>query len=245
MKCENKARINKYVGDIFPTKYYGNVVLVEYKNYRNVKIKFLNTSFEKWARMDHLLKGSVKDTTVFGEVLSFGVNDFPECCKYVRNRWNHVMRRCYSVKFKEEYASYVRCTSSENFRSLRYFSSWWDIQVGSSNKDWQLDKDILVKGNKLYSEDTCVFVPREINNLFNKPNNSTKLIGTSLCKRSNKFRAILKNKHIGLFQTEVEAFYAYKEAKEAYIKEVAEKWKGQIDPRVYNALMNYQVEITD
>ena len=51
--------------------------------------------------------------------------------------------------------------------------------------------------------------------------------------------------HIGYFTTEIEAFHAYKEAKEAYVKEVANKWKGVLDTKVYVALMNYQVEITD
>ena len=47
------------------------------------------------------------------------------------------------------------------------------------------------------------------------------------------------------FDTPEEAFYVYKEAKEAYIKEVANKREGEIDPRVYGVLMNYKVEITD
>ena len=55
----------------------------------------------------------------------------------------------------------------------------------------------------------------------------------------------IKVTNIGSFNTEIEAFQAYKEAKEANIKEVANKWKDQIDPRVYEALMNYHVEITD
>lgn len=50
---------------------------------------------------------------------------------------------------------------------------------------------------------------------------------------------------LGNYATAEEAFYAYKEAKESYIKEVANKWKDQIDPKVYNALMNWEVEITD
>ena len=50
---------------------------------------------------------------------------------------------------------------------------------------------------------------------------------------------------LGVFDTPEEAFQAYKEAKETYIKEVANKWKDQIDPCVYQALINYQVEITD
>ena len=54
-----------------------------------------------------------------------------------------------------------------------------------------------------------------------------------------------KQEHLGCFKTEIEAFEAYKTAKELYIKEVANKFKSQIDNRAYNALMNYKVEITD
>ena len=54
-----------------------------------------------------------------------------------------------------------------------------------------------------------------------------------------------KNYSLGSFKTELEAFNAYKQAKENYLKELANKWKDKIDERAYNALMNYQVEITD
>ena len=58
-------------------------------------------------------------------------------------------------------------------------------------------------------------------------------------------RATLNNKHLGHFNTADQAFQAYKEAKEAYIKEVANKWKNQIDPRVYDALMKWEINIDD
>ncbi|MEZ1459336.1 hypothetical protein QVM56_32725, partial [Pseudomonas aeruginosa] len=51
--------------------------------------------------------------------------------------------------------------------------------------------------------------------------------------------------HLGVFNTELEAFRAYKQAKETFIKEQANKFKSQVDDRAYNALMNYTVEITD
>ena len=54
-----------------------------------------------------------------------------------------------------------------------------------------------------------------------------------------------KREHLGYFKTEVEAFNAYKVAKESFIKEQANNWKDQIDERAYEALMNYAVEITD
>ena len=121
--------------------------------------------------------------------------------------------------------------------------------MDDKGEPFHLDKDILVKGNKIYSEDTCCFVPICINNLFTLRGlkRGELLIGVS--KKGDRFCASIhkhgKQKGLGTFDTELEAFWAYKEAKEAYIKELAEKWKDQIDPRVYEALMKYQVEITD
>ena len=76
------------------------------------------------------------------------------------------------------------------------------------------------------------------------------LIGVNWCKTNKAFRAMVrrnkgKREHLGCFKTELEAFNAYKQAKEAFVKEQAEKWKSQIDERAYEALMNYTVEITD
>ena len=50
---------------------------------------------------------------------------------------------------------------------------------------------------------------------------------------------------INSFNLTPRAKKAYKTAKEFYIKEVADKWKDKIDPRAYDALYKYQVEITD
>lgn len=54
-----------------------------------------------------------------------------------------------------------------------------------------------------------------------------------------------KSEHLGYFKTELEAFNAYKQAKESFIKEQANEWKDQVDPRAYEALMNYTVNIND
>ena len=54
-----------------------------------------------------------------------------------------------------------------------------------------------------------------------------------------------KQEFLGYFNTELEAFNAYKKAKETFIKEQADKWKGKIDDRAYNALMNYEVSVDD
>ena len=54
-----------------------------------------------------------------------------------------------------------------------------------------------------------------------------------------------KHKRFGSYRTPEEAFYVYKREKEKYIKEVANKWKDKIDPRVYDALMKWEINIDD
>ena len=98
----------------------------------------------------------------------------------------------------------------------------------------------------------CVFIPSEINKVLVKREalRGEYLIGVSWHKKGKAFIAMVnknkgKQEHLGCFKTEIEAFNAYKQAKESFIKEQAEKWKGKIDDRAYEALMNYEVEITD
>lgn len=171
--------------------------------------------------------------------------------------WASMLQRCYSANTNARKGVYIGCGVSENFKSYSYFSLWCEQQKGYDNKDsnskvWHLDKDLLVKGNKIYSEDTCVFVPQQINALLTKRQNlrGEYPIGTSLNRKSGKFQANCKNGdgklvYLGLHDTPQEAFQVYKVFKESLIKEVANKYKDQLDTRAYDALMNYQVEITD
>lgn len=167
--------------------------------------------------------------------------------------WRSMLLRC-TKKFQKDNLSYAGITCSENFKSYSFFYEWCQEQIGFGNKDnngkkWCLDKDILVKGNKLYSEDTCVFVPERINNLLgsSKAIRGDYLIGVCFDKTANSFKAQCKTgkgtpKNLGRFNTEQEAFQAYKTFKEALIKNTAEAYKNQIDCRVYWALINYEVD---
>ena len=165
--------------------------------------------------------------------------------------WREMLRRCYVDSIKERTPNYKECTVDVQFHKYSYFQDWCNKQIGFNNEGWQLDKDILVKGNKLYSPETCCFVPKEINCLI-IPRKSVRgefPIGVTFDPLIGKFRSQMnrggKKTHMGLFSCPEEAFCAYKEAKEDYIKQVADKYKDQIDPRVYEVLMKYQVEITD
>ena len=105
------------------------------------------------------------------------------------------------------------------------------------------------KGSKVYSESACVFLPKEINLALStkKSQRGDCLIGVRKTKTGYQSRCNIRGKNysLGTFNTEIEAFNAYKQTKENYLKELATKWKDKIDTRAYNALMEYQVEITD
>ena len=150
----------------------------------------------------------------------------------------------------KRYPTYSDCGISDNFKSYSYFYDWCQNQVGFNSDGFDMDKDILIKGNKIYSEDTCMFVPHEINRCFIRTGNKGRYpIGVTFNKMNNKFIAFLSKNHvkthIGCFDNEANAFYAYKTEKEDYIKSLAIMFVGQIDERIYNVLMNYVVEIDD
>ena len=89
-----------------------------------------------------------------------------------------------------------------------------------------------------------------VNKLFVKSNKTRGEYPIGVSKHGDKFVAHLSKGNgkvitLGTYDTPEEAFFAYKKAKEAYIKEVAEEYKGKIPYRLYEALMNYEVEIDD
>ena len=163
--------------------------------------------------------------------------------------WNSILFRCYSEKYHLRQPSYKDVKVCEEWKYYQNFAEWFEKNYNPEiMQDWHLDKDILIKGNKIYSPETCCFVPKEINTLFTKNNAKRGKYPIGVIKEGNKYRAqlLLNNKrYIGIFNTIEEAFQAYKVAKEKYIKEVADKWKGLISDEVYQALYKYQVEMYD
>ena len=257
MKREEQLALKKadYEGKVYPSNKYGDVEIVEYINNKRAIIKFINTGYtveENWSaiRSGYIRDRSLPTTCGFGYIDIEGASIGRHMTKEYR-LWNNMVNRCYNEKELSRNPTYKDCHVSENWRYLSNFKEWCNNQIGFGNQGWHLDKDILVKGNKVYSEDTCCFVPHEINNLFTKADRirGKYPIGIYEDKQAGKFKVRIsvegKQKHVGRYYCEKEAFYAYKVAKEQYIKEVANKWKGQIDVRVYEALINWEVSIDD
>ena len=257
MKYLNDVNCKDCIGKVCKSKSSGDFKILKYNDTANVEIQFLKTGFETTVQLVQVKSGKVKDPYVHS-VFGVGISGtkYPSKVNGVKTKeyvlWHSMLTRCYSDTYKKKRPTYEGCEVSDNFKSYEYFYEWCQNQIGFGVEEWQLDKDLLVKGNKVYSEGSCVFLPSEINSLLTKRTASRGeyLIGVSWHKTHKTFAAkVGKNKGkpewLGSFKTELEAFNAYKQAKESFVKEQANKWKGKIDDRAYEALINYTVEITD
>ena len=257
MKYLNDISYKDCVGKVCKSLNSGNFKILKCNGAKDVEIQFLKTGFETTVQLGSIRNGNVKDpysASVYGVGISG--TKYPPTVNGRNTKeyalWYSMLKRCYSDTYKKQRPAYIGCQVSENFKSYEYFYEWCNKQIGFGNDGFELDKDLLIKGDKVYSETTCVFLPQEINTLLVKREalRGEHLIGVSWSKTNKAFKAtVRKNKgkqeFLGYFNTEIEAFNAYKKAKEAFVKEQAEKWKSQIDIRAYNALMNYEVEIDD
>ena len=257
MKYLNDVNYKDCVGRVYKSLNSGDFKVLKYNGARDVEIQFVSTNFETSVELGNIRNGKVKDPylpSVCGVGIlgtKYPINEGGVLTKeYVL--WTGMLERCYSNTYKKKRPTYEGCEVSENFKYYEYFYEWCNKQIGFGVEGWHLDKDLLIKGSKVYSENTCVFLPREINQVLVKRTASRgeHLIGVYWHSKGKAFRAqVNKNKgkpeHLGSFNTEIEAFNAYKIAKESFVKEQAEKWKSQIDIRAYNALINYEVNIDD
>lgn len=177
------------------------------------------------------------------------------------NIWYGMLQRCYDKKLKEKHPTYKNATCCEEWLNFENFYEWLHNQENFdkwlNGSKWDLDKDILVKGNKVYSPDTCCLVSNRVNCLFTK--NDSKRgsypIGVTYNKKEKKYVARISKlgndskyrESLGYYDTLEEAFFAYKKIKELYIKQVAQEEydKGNITKKCYEAMMKYEVEITD
>ena len=168
-------------------------------------------------------------------------------------RWRAMFQRCYDKKLHEVEETYRDCEVCKEWWTFSNFFHWFiEKYYELPNERVQIDKDLLIKGNKLYSPDTCCFLPQTINSMLTKGNKirGKCLIGVSYIVRDRVFRAQCNNGKkqrisLGDYDCEDDAFMAYKNYKEKLIKEYALKYKNVLEDKAYKALMSYKVERID
>ena len=235
--------------------------IVEYVNTHDITVQFKTTGELVKTRYEHFVRGEVKShftASVYGIGIK-GLEPTRDENGEVLDSyicWKEMLRRCYSDKWKKKRPTYIGCCVSDDWIYYPNFKNWYDENYYDiNNKKSQLDKDILVKGNKVYSPDTCIFVPQFVNTLFTKCQNSRGQYPIGVCydKTRKKYKAnssVFKDgktvrKHLGYFDTADEAFKVYKKAKEEYIKEIADEYKDKIPAKLYEAMYAYEVNIDD
>lgn len=228
------------------------IEIIEYFSNRDVTIQFEDGLILKNKVYSDIKNGKIKNPfhpTINGKGF-YGIGKYTANDKsyYI---WKSMLNRCYDKKRQKSHFSYKNVRVCEEWHNFQNFAKWYEENWKSEhmNSSWHLDKDILIKGNKVYSPETCCFVPSEINSLFTKNNVRRGDLPIGVQKAFSKFVVYISKGNIrtylGIFDTAEEAFQAYKTAKEQYIKEIADKWKYQISPKVYEVMCNYIVEITD
>lgn len=261
MREENN--IKNRVGEVRTMSCGEEAEIIEYNGVRDITVKFLKTGELVKSEYGQFKKGTVKShftPTAYG-VGIIGLEKTKEkngeAIKSYKT-WNRMLERYYSKIYQQKRLTYKDCTVCDEWIYYPNFKIWYEENYYEiEGQKTCLDKDILVKGNKIYSPDTCIFVPERINTLFTKrdANRGDLPIGVSWHKKSEKYETRCsifemgnnktKKKYLGLHNTPEEAFNVYKQFKEKYIKQVADYYKEQIPKKLHDAMYSYKVHIDD
>lgn len=239
--------------------------IVEYNDASNIVVEFQDKyRFKTNTIYGNFKSGSIKNP-YYPSVYDIGITGikYPRSknCKITReyDTWIHMLQRSIDNKCKERQPSYDTVSCCDEWLNYENFYEWLHNQPNFhkwySGKRWAVDKDILNKGNKIYSPENCCLIPQNVNCLFLKreAERGKYPIGVRykndvgfIAGCHNPFTN--KNEKIGSYSTPENAFYlGYKPYKEKIIKQVAqiEFDNGNITKECYEAMMNYEVEIND
>lgn len=169
------------------------------------------------------------------------VGDKRVCCPAYR-AWRDMFNRAYNEKFHTKFPTYKGVEISKEWFSFTNFREWW---IENHVDGWQLDKDLLVVGNKVYSSETCIYVPQWLN-LFTARNKVTRgqyPIGAYFDKTSGKFKAqcnnpiTKKNENLGRYTVVEDAYYAWVNKKTELALELKPKM-DETDVRIFPSVVN-------
>ena len=236
----------------------GRCFIIDYRGAKDVTVMFYEPVYATKCRLSHLKDGLVYNPLkpcLYG--LGFtGIGEYSaKKDKRAYSIWSTMLKRSYDKVFQETNPTYVGVSVCGDWLEFQNFAKWYyenpfSTYVDGSDRSYHLDKDLLIKGNKTYSPETCCFIPQELNKLtLNRGNDRGDLpVGVTLFKRDSNYTVHMsvsgRCKNLGYFNKVKDAFNCYKQAKECHIKSLAEKWKGKIDDKVCQALLEWKIEIT-
>ena len=239
------------------------MIISKYRDYKDIDVYFPEYDWTfKHVKYGNFKKGEIKcpyERRFYGVgYLAEGKYKAKENGKMTKcyKVWHSMLQRGYDDDFKRKHPTYNACEVCESWHNFQNFAKWYnDNYYEMPNEFMALDKDILFKGNKIYSPKTCVFVPQRINSLFTKRDNDrgNDPIGMTLTPSGN-YQVQCNNVngkriYLGTYSNKEEAFRVYKRYKEKVIKEVIDLYECVIPEPHYSklkkAMCNYRVEIDD
>lgn len=250
------------LGEIGYNNFGSKMEIVRFKNKSDIDVYFPQYNWiAEHKYYNDFQRGSIKcpfEPTVYG-IGFYGVGKYKSRENGIKTNaykeWHNMFARCYG-NYKKRNITYEDCHVCEEWYNFQNFAKWHEENYYIINdKKMCLDKDILYKGNKIYSPQTCIFVPQRINVLFIKSNKTrgNYPIGVMYNKRDDAFESWIskcndnKKKQIclGKYNTSEEAFQVYKIEKEKYIKQIADEYKLYIPKKLYDAMYEYEVDMND
>lgn len=248
------AKLNSedIVGRFFVSSHGTDCVVIKYVDSQKVTVRFLDSyEYEGVFSLHSLRKSNVLnpyDKTVYGVgCLGKGIYKATAHRKPTLEYkiWVGVLRRCYSEEFLVKNPTYRGCTVHPEWHNFQNFAEWY-VNNEFYGLGYELDKDLLVSGNRVYGSRTCCLVPKEINLLFSKE--SVKVskypLGVVLDKATGLYKASVskynKAKGLGYFKSAEEASKAYIYQKDLHVKEVTKYWEGRVCKDVLKAINNWQ-----
>jgi hypothetical protein len=159
----------KYLNKRFTNKYGCSGFVLKYINAKEVYFKFDLTGWVGMFEMGKIKTGAFKDKmqpSVFG-IGFVGDGEHKPSKNGIHNKsyraWNHMLERCYDHKYQEKHPTYKDCSVAKEWHNFQNFAEWYEDNYPTDGKKYQLDKDHLVKGNKIYSADACCFLTPQQN----------------------------------------------------------------------------------
>jgi len=238
-----------FEGEVYPTTESGDLIITKYVKAKEVHVRFVDTGYRTITQAVTIKRGLVRDRSI-KRIAGVGFAPAGDV-KYKQgtvthkaySAWNSMIRRCYqdtSMHYRFYGAKGV--TVDESWHNFQTFAEWF---IPRYKEGFQLDKDLLGGGLKIYSPDTCCLLPAELNSLIApRTENSKYMRGVS--KEGKKFSA--KVYHAGKifyrksFYTEQAAADAYTREKSKVIRERAKHHLDldNIDVVIYEALVNWK-----
>lgn len=159
-------------------------------------------------------------------------------------KWKNMIQRCYNKKvhkLKPYYMDKNVCIEWQNYQN---FKIWFDAHYIPGTKV-DLDKDLLCKESNMYSPETCACLTHYLNTVFEDRGIKNNIVQNENGTYSASMSVLNKRIDIGVFDTEEEAQQGFIDGKIDYICDLAESCKGKVPDYIYEAMINWKIEITD